>query len=603
LYVRRDRKHLKDGRAAVYLTLAHNVVEHPLEDTIKPRSKPVIFAQLGREDQLDDKTVRGMRDALDRYLQRRRTDHGEPPELVADAVRVVVPALKILASREFGLRQIIEPVWDDLGLRDALRTVGDEHACTYDFERVVFAMVLNRLVDPKSKRACGDWVREHAYFPEGETWQEQHFYRALDLLDARSEDLFAAIGKAVRTRLSNEELSVILMDTTSSYFESDFDDVERGEISEEWAAFDRGEGDMPSMPRPQVVNEPALRRRGHSKDRRPREPQVKIGLATTARGALVHVDVEAGNVSDQRMTKSLVDRARSVFSGRTLAVVMDSGMGGSPNLAAIDAMEPPVHRVSAVPLRNSKFAETEVLAKAGRWGKHPYKEGFTYRAHKVAAADSPSGREEWWIATRNEAEGQRQRRLLDKEIERVKEALEQDDRVDGHGEPVCRLLANPKHKRLVRVGKGGHLVLDQDHIRVERRRAGVHVLRTTLTHLGAEVSLQAYDAQYGIEDQFRTYKGPLRLRPMHHRATRRIRAHILVCSLALMVLRELERRSGCNYEQLRKLFGAVRVVRVEQSGVRFWQREKWGPDALEVLERLDLRAGPLTWGAETVGAE
>src|SRR5690606_29785017 len=119
-----------------------------------------------------------------------------------------------------------------------------------------------------------------------------------------------------------------------------------------------------------------------------------------------------------------------------------------------------------------------------------------------------------WVATRNASEARRQRQLLDKELARIGSALAEDDRIDGHGRPVCKLLANPKRRRLVRESaRGDRYVLDQDRIRLERRRAGVHLVRSTLVNAPVATTLRAYDAQYGIEAQFRALKTPLRLRP------------------------------------------------------------------------------------------
>jgi len=120
--------------------------------------------------------------------------------------------------------------------------------------------------------------------------------------------------------------------------------------------------------------------RGHSKDHRPREPQVKIGLVTTRSGQVVDMQIEPGNTSDQRMSVPLLEAARARLPDSRVAAVMDSGMGGNPNLMAIDAMKPSLDRVSAVPLRLSKTAENLLLAKPGRWRKHPYKDGFTVRS-------------------------------------------------------------------------------------------------------------------------------------------------------------------------------------------------------------------------------
>lgn len=602
MFIRRDRKRSRTGEDRVYVSLAHNVRERLPDGTSRP--KPITFARLGREEDLDADIVIQMRDALDRYLRKRFGDAVADKHAIHEAADDLAPTargLQILASRAYGMRVVVEHVWKGLGLDRALAAIESEHAVQFPFERIVFAMVLNRLVDPSSKRACNEWVRNEAWLPEAADVDVQHFYRALDLMEAHTDAILCAVGRAAREACSDDELATLLIDTTTSYFESEFDDAERQQILDEWEAFWDGSRGEPSSPLPQVVNEPPIRMRGHSKDRRPREPQIKIGLVATSTGQIVDLQLTAGNENDQRMTLDLLRAAQSRFQGHRLVAVMDSGMGGGPNLKAIDELEPKVHRVSAVPLRQSKIAEEHLLSKPGRWAKHPYRDDFVVREVLLDAKQSPSGRPERWIATRNEVEARRQRRLLDKELERIRAGLAEDDRVDGHGRPMCKLLANPKRKKFLRRSKDGkRYVLDSDRVRLEQRRAGVHVLRSTLVEVPVETSLRAYDAQYGIEAQFRTLKSPLKLRPMHHRASRRIKAHVLMCGLALMVARELERRSGMSLDDVRRAVGRIRAVQIQQGRTRYWQREEWTPDAKRVLDAVGAKPGPRSWGAERV---
>lgn len=602
MFIRRDRQTLKDGQAVTYISLAHNVRERDASG--KSRPKPIIFARLGREDDVDIETAGHIRDAFDRYLRKRLREQGADEQTVrriAGEVPERVPALRILTSKAFGMRVVVEAVWKSLGLQKALSKVEAHSGGRYRLERVVFAMVLHRLVDPGSKRACNEWIANEAWFPEGKGLDVHHFYRALDVLDAHTDAVMAAVGAAARASCSTSELELLLMDTTSTYTESEFDDLERAQIQADWDRYLDGHGDRPSEPVPQVLNEPPLRMRGHSKDHRPRQPQVKIGLVTTRSGQVVDMQTEAGHTHDQRLSVSLLQAARARLPDHRLAAVMDSGMGGNSNLKAIDAMQPPLDRVSAVPLRRSKTAETMLLAKPGRWRKHPYKEGYKVRWVQVPAAESPSGRPELWVATRNEKEARRQLRVLDVELARVKEALAAQKPRSMGDLSTCKVLGSRKRRRLVRESKrGDRLVLNQERIRLERRRAGVHVLRSTLTDLPVASTLEAYDAQYGIERQFRTYKGPLKLRPMHHRASRRIKAHILMCTLSLMVLREVERTTGLTLEEVQRRVGRVRVTRMQQGRTQFWQREEWSDEARRVLEAVGAKAGPRTWGAERV---
>lgn len=72
MFIRRDRKSSRKGEQRVYISLAHNVRERLPDGSTRP--KPITFARLGREEDLDADLVIQMRDALDRYLRKRFGD-------------------------------------------------------------------------------------------------------------------------------------------------------------------------------------------------------------------------------------------------------------------------------------------------------------------------------------------------------------------------------------------------------------------------------------------------------------------------------------------------------------------------------------------------
>lgn len=194
-----------------------------------------------------------MRAALDRYLQNRfgRTPpRREQAEVAAQEVKVKAPALRILASRSYGMRVIVEQVRKDLGFAKAISSVERRRAISFCLERVVFAMVLNRLVDPCSKRACNEWIENEARFPEADGLDVQHFYRALDIFYEYEEEVFDAIGRSARENVPDDELKTLLFDTTTSYVESDYDDQERKQIAEGWRYFWENGGQKPEVPPP-----------------------------------------------------------------------------------------------------------------------------------------------------------------------------------------------------------------------------------------------------------------------------------------------------------------------------------------------------------------
>jgi hypothetical protein len=261
-------------------------------------------------------------------------------------------------------------------------------------------------------------------------------------------------------------------------------------------------------------------------------------------------------------------------------------MGSARNLAAMD--DEGLDRISGVPLRVLKAADKLILAKAGRWAAHPSKPDVTWRHVVLDAKASPSERAEVWVATRNRKARRQQLASVDRDVNKVRAALREGD----HSKAVCAVVASSRLKRFVKPGKVREWVLDHDRIRVERRRCGVKLIRSTLVDLPPLRSLHLYEGQYAVEHAFRALKGPIKLRPVYHRRADRIRAHVLVCMLALTVMRTLETRVGMSFSQLIKLLRGVRATQVERDGQAEWHRGEWSAEAKRVLAALAIEEGP-----------
>ena len=204
-YVRRDKKRGRDSEAT-YLSIAHNVREK--RGVKKKRPKPVVFTQLGREEDVDAEIAEAAAAAMNTFLELRwqieqkrnpQAKRADVVEMAAQEFRLPSRQnqVRILTSREFGFRYVLEPVWEELGLKAAFERYESERRLKFPLERLVFGLVLNRLVDPKSKRACNEWLEREAYFPEWDGWDVQHIYRALDVLHEHwgevEQELFCAL--------------------------------------------------------------------------------------------------------------------------------------------------------------------------------------------------------------------------------------------------------------------------------------------------------------------------------------------------------------------------------------------------------------------------
>ncbi|EQD81227.1 transposase IS4 family protein, partial [mine drainage metagenome] len=147
---------------------------------------------------------------------------------------------------------------------------------------------------------------------------------------------------------------------------------------------------------------------------------------------------------------------------------------------------------------------------------------------------------------------------------------------------------------------GLNLVANRVRKEWEEAKAGWWMLTTDTELSGPEV-VKVYKSLAVVERAFRTIKGPIRVRPVHHQLDRRIRAHLSVCVLAYLLERwvQLKVREG-GAERWAHLTGEqaleeVREGRLQQVGIqgtdiRRWKVAGFSREAEHVLEKLEVKA-------------
>ena len=138
-----------------------------------------------------------------------------------------------------------------------------------------------------------------------------------------------------------------------------------------------------------------------------------------------------------------------------------------------------------------------------------------------------------YILARNPLEAERQKRLRDKALEEIRTEL----RGKPSARRVCELVAHQTYGRYLKLGENGKTGIDPDKVRQEERLDGKYLIRTSDDTLTAEDVALGYKQLLEVEDAFRTLKTHLELWPIHHRLSDRIRAHVLLCWLVLMLIR------------------------------------------------------------------
>ena len=410
---------------------------------------------------------------------------------------------------------------------------------TTDVERVLFALVANRALKPASKLSAAEWASEDVAIPGLDGMDEDQAYRAMDLLvDADTE---AKVQEAVFfacADLLNLEVDLLFFDTTSTYWERE-------------APEQAGED-----------GEPAFRVYGHSKDHRPDLPQIVIGLAVTREGIPVRVWCWPGNASDMSLLKEVKDDLRGWRLGRVITVV-DRGFSSDENLTYLTRAGG--HWIAGERMRDGTPDVAEALSRQGRY--QTVRDNLRVKEVRVGEGDAAKR----FIICHNPSEAERHKQIRDETIARLEAELQRIQTLRNkktktaknaaaHTKAECALRDHPSLGRYLRQTATGRLMIDRAKINAEAKLDGKYLLSTSDPDLSAEDVALGYKNLLEAERGFRDLKGTLQLRPVFHRLEHRIRAHVLICWLALLLIRITERQTSQTWRRISLELGRLHQV-------------------------------------------
>jgi hypothetical protein len=437
------------------------------------------------------------------------------PAVPDDAVvQVRLRDLTIHWPRQWGACWLACHLWAELELGAfwAERLPPSRKGTRWDL--ILAALTAYRLLDPGSEwRLHREWYLQSA-MPDllgaGYELVEIHkLYRCLDHLLPSKRALFAHLTARWRD-LFNLTYEVLLYDLTSTYFESE----------------------PPDDPHDQ-------RRFGHSRDKRRDCVQLVLALIITPEGFPLAYEILAGNVTDNRTLRLFLRQIERRYGKAERIWLMDRGIPTEATLEQMRTSDPPVRYLVGTP--KGRLSKLEAALLEQPWQQ--VRDGIAVKLLPQAG--------ELYVLARSASRVAKERAIRRKQLRRLWLRLRQ---LQGMALPRDTLLLRlgaarqrwPAAWRLVHVTPQANgtlgIALNRAKLRQVRRREGRYLLRTNLTDRDPASLWALYMRLVQVEEAFKTLKGDLALRPIHHQVPPRIEAHIFVAFLAYALHATLRRR-------------------------------------------------------------
>lgn len=477
-------------------------------------------------------------------------------------------------ARTYGDVFALHALWKDLGFDRALARALRSGKRQLDVEALVRAMVFNRLCDPTSKLGCLRWLDTVAMpaMPEGVT--HQHLLRAMDALMDHAERVEFELAKQIRP-LVDRDLAVVFYDLTTVRIHGE----------------GRVEGDLRAL--------------GMNKERGGIARQFVLGVVQTADGLPLMHTVHPGNVAETKTLQAMLATVLERFPIQRVILVADRGLLSLENIDQLTALAARGKRqlefILAVPAR--RYAELVETFRALTFDDAGLAEaGFA--GHRLIVAHDPLRAEE--------QTARRRARIAELEAmaEKMVGKLDAQDGAQDAGQTdrgrrasdrgaysrFCRAVAEAEMSRFLKPDLTADRFswsLDEDAVAEAQLFDGRLALLTNAPDLTQAEAVARYRALADIERGFRVLKSDIEIAPVHHRLPDRIRAHALICFLALVLYRVMRLRLKAKGHTASPRTALDLLARIQKHTAHAGKRSFHGlskttPEQLDLFDALSL---------------
>ena len=446
---------------------------------------------------------------------------------------------------------ILKPIWNEtLKLKALVRYRQSKTDIEFDAEALLWQTVVNRIVSPSSHlkhyRSQTNWL--------GNSLAETNLrslYRMLSFAARIKKTILRGLNKALNQAMPRD-LSVVFYDVTNTWFETVWDDEHQWamEVEKQLSALPSG---ATSEERRQLIEKlerartSSLRMRGPSKECR-KDPIVSIAMVVDRDGIPIDFRVYPGNSSEKTTMKCSIDELAKTYKITNAVVVADNGLNTNANLIRLVK-------------ENQGFLLAHSLSKAKQdsvdeWLKDTGWQWDKEKERKIKIIPSSLIDEDGVVQTNY-------RMVIGWSEKRYREDM---FKIEMHEQGAREAIAHHAKlplatfgwKKYIETGKNKAQKINEKKLAKDKKLAGYYAylfkdsreFDKEWVKLPAEEKkelsgweiIEQYKKQAQIEECFRIMKTNFNLRPMYVYTDEHIEAQVLICVLALILLRILSKK-------------------------------------------------------------
>lgn len=441
----------------------------------------------------------------------------------------------------------LQDILYSLKFKNMIRNINKRHEYDYDMEAILSDLIYARVLEPCSKRESYEVCKS---FLEAPKYELHDVYRALSVLAKEDGYIQSEIYKNSNFVI-NRNNKVLYYDCSNYYFE--------------------------------IEQEDDLRKYGKSKEHRP-NPIVQMGLFMDGDGIPLAYNLFPGNQNEQRSMTAAESKIINEFDFEKFIICTDAGLASQTNkrfnhidgrcyiiTQSIRKLKKEDREWALSPKGFKRVSDNRIIKDITKVSEED-KDYLEHLYYKEEPYDL-KGVEQSLIVTYSPKYAAYQKSLREKQISRAHKMVENGNikrRRKNENDPA-RLIS----KKTIDTSTGevtdkvsDVYYVDEDIIRKEARYDGFYALTTDIEDGSIKEILEISERRWEIEESFRIMKTDFSARPVYLQREDRIKAHFLICYLALLIYRLLEKKLENKYttEQILKGLREYKLLRIPGDG-------------------------------------